>query len=169
MVSSTQRSKKVQVTGRGSRSPAPECRTDHGALSQQHCYSRGGRQSQLPWAEPPCRWNLLWTGIPGQQSPLGSLILGRFCSAAAAFFSSLMPRVKMTNRRLMPWSITTNSGGSWHLQRTFIQSFSHLFIGLSIKHSLSIHHFLESATKLTRHTEIPAYVLIDGDDKHVRR
>lgn len=50
---------------------------------------------------------------------------------------------EMTNKRLK--SIAINGGGG----RSVKDSFIHLFIGLSIKQSLSIHHVLENAAKLT--------------------
>lgn len=54
---------------------------------------------------------------------------------------------EMTNKKLTPKSIASNwGGGSWECKG---HSFIHLFIGLSIKRSLSIHHVLENAAKLT--------------------
>ena len=47
-----------------------------------------------------------------------------------------------------------------------IHSFIHSFVGASIQDSLSIHHVLdfvlgtENAAKHTRHTKIPAYILV---------
>lgn len=61
-----------------------------------------GRQSQPPRREPPCWWNLPWTESQDSRASWDPWGWGKACLDAAACFSFLLPRVKMTNRRLMP-------------------------------------------------------------------